>query len=87
MTLGGLQSLLYPALTGQSMLLVLAAVLLAVVVSIAYGARSARPIASYAVTTVAAREQTRRTAYLRSSDPDAPGRPRPRAPGLRSPAA
>jgi Family of unknown function (DUF6412) len=33
------------------------------------------------------RERSRGAAYLRLRAPDAPGRPRPRAPGLRSPAA
>jgi len=31
--------------------------------------------------------QARRAAFLRQRDPNAPGRPRPRAPGLRSAAA
>jgi uncharacterized protein DUF6412 len=35
----------------------------------------------------ALRERSRQAAYIPLRDPDAAGRPRPRAPGLRSPAA
>lgn len=37
--------------------------------------------------TTALRERSRRAAYLPLRDPDAAGRPRPRAPGLSSPTA
>lgn len=36
------------------------------------------------VRTVGLRERSRKAAFLRLRDPDAPGRPRPRAPGARS---
>jgi Family of unknown function (DUF6412) len=36
------------------------------------------------VRTVGLRERSRQAAFLRLRDPDAPGRPRPRAPGSRS---
>jgi hypothetical protein len=39
------------------------------------------------VRTVGLRERSRKAAFLRLRDPDAPGRPRPRAPGARSTAA
>jgi Family of unknown function (DUF6412) len=39
------------------------------------------------VRTVGLRERSRQAAFLRLRDPDAPGRPRPRAPGARSTAA
>jgi hypothetical protein len=39
------------------------------------------------VRTVGLRERSRKAAFLRLRDPDAPGRPRPRAPGSRSTAA
>ena len=74
-----------PALTGHSMLLALAAVLLAVVVS--YAARSARPVRAYAPVTITRHPREVRPAYVRLTDPDAAGRHRPRAPALRSPAA
>jgi hypothetical protein len=75
-----------PALTGQSMLLVLAAVLVAVVVSMAYGAGPARSVPSFVLVT-ARRHEHRRSAYVRLSDPSAAGRPRPRAPSCRSTSA
>ena len=74
-----------PALTGHSMLLVLAAVLLAVVVS--YAARSARAVPAYALVTVTRHYRHDRPAYVRLTDPDAASCHRPRAPALRSPAA
>jgi hypothetical protein len=74
-----------PALTGQSMLLVLAAVLLAVVVS--YATRSARLVPAYALVRVTHQVRYGRPAYVRLTDPDAAGCHRPRAPAFRSPAA
>ena len=74
-----------PALTGHSMLLVLAAVLLAVVVS--YAARSARVVPAYALVTVTHQVRHGRPAYVRLADPDAAGCQRPRAPAFRSLAA
>jgi hypothetical protein len=74
-----------PALTGQSMLLVLAAVLLAVVIS--YATTSARVVPAYALVTVTREIRRGRPAYVRLADPDAAGCHRPRAPAFRSPAA
>ncbi|MGP4002896.1 DUF6412 domain-containing protein [Streptomyces sp. 8N706] len=49
-------------------------------------ARSARPVPPTRIRT-AIRDRERRTAFLPQRDPDASGRPRPRAPGRRLPTA
>jgi hypothetical protein len=59
----------------------LAAVAVVVLVQLVPGAAPAQ------VRTVGLRERSRQAAFLRLRDPDAPGRPRPRAPGSRSTAA
>ncbi|WBQ02039.1 DUF6412 domain-containing protein [Kribbella sp. CA-293567] len=83
--LAGVWTLALPALGPDSGLLAVAvftaaAVLLAVVQLSSTAAR--RPLSSpLPARASAARANSRRTAYLLLCDPDAAGRPRPRAPG------
>jgi hypothetical protein len=87
-----LLSLVFPALTTTGGLLALAStvaatVIVVLVVSHAHGGRLdlvASPIRGRGV---ALRERARRAAFLRLRDPNASGRPQPRAPGLRCLAA
>jgi len=90
MTMGqvfaGVWSLAMPALGPQSGLMAVAVFTAAAVLFLAFqAARSTArtPIASpLPARSSAARANARRTAYLSLRDPDAAGRPRPRAPGL-----
>ncbi|WP_199442439.1 DUF6412 domain-containing protein [Umezawaea beigongshangensis] len=70
------------ALAAVTALAALTAALVAVLVVRNPPARQAVPAWSLSL-----RERSARTAFLRLRDPDAAGRPRPRAPGLRGPAA
>ena len=89
MTMGqvfaGVWSLAMPALGPESGLLAVAVFTAAAVLFLAVEvARSAahRPLASpLPARSSATRANARRTAYLSLRDPDAAGRPRPRAPG------
>ncbi|GLW71734.1 hypothetical protein Kpho02_40330 [Kitasatospora phosalacinea] len=74
--------------TGPGALTAAALLLLAAAVTVA--ATTARPPDARtpaAVHAAALRRRAHRTAYLPPRDPDAPGRPRPRAPGHRPAAA
>lgn len=69
---------MYDALSLLAAITVIAASLLVLLVTSQRSA--ARPVPAV-LTAVALRDRAGRTAYLAVRDPDAPGRPRPRAPG------
>jgi hypothetical protein len=83
---------LLPALATTGSLLFVATALAAtlvvvLVVSHAHGGQLDLLTSPVRGRVVALRERSRRAAFLRLRDPNAPGRRRPRAPGLRSMAA
>lgn len=82
----GVWTLAMPALGPDSGLLAVAVLMAAAVLfAVVQVSRTAtqRPLASpLPARASAARANSRRTAYLSLRDPDAAGRPRPRAPGL-----
>jgi hypothetical protein len=83
-TIAAWASLLVLALAPAMVLRVDAAVVLAVSAVICLAARRllVRPVpATTTVTNAESRHDARTPAPIRLSDPDAPGRPRPRAPG------
>jgi hypothetical protein len=86
-----LLSLAFPTLATTGGLLavasILAATLVVVLVCHAHGGQLDLRNSPVRGRAVALRERSRRAAFLRLRDPNAPGRPRPRAPGLRSAAA
>ena len=74
-------------LDGRSTLGALAAVLAVLVAAALLRRQRERVPARVPVRAAAVRERARRTAPMRQCDPDAAGRPRPRAPAPRPPAA
>ncbi|WP_228977090.1 DUF6412 domain-containing protein [Streptomyces sp. DH12] len=89
---GTLLRLLLPLLLAVALLAdgpALPAVALVAAALVACALVSARRVPAVPPTRVrtALRERDRRTAFLPQRDPDASGRPRPRAPGRRRPAA
>jgi len=82
----------FPAFTTTTALIAFASVLAAsllvlLVVAHAHGGQLALWTSPAPGRSTALRERSRNAAFLRLRDPDARGRRRPRAPGLRSPAA
>jgi hypothetical protein len=87
-----LLSLVFPALATTGGLVALASAVAAtlavvLVVSHAHGGELGLLTSPVRGRAVALRERARRAAFLRLRDPNAPGRPQPRAPGLRGSAA
>jgi hypothetical protein len=87
-----LLSLAFPTLATTGGLLAVASILAATLVVVlvvchAHGGQLDLRNSPVRGRAVALRERSRRAAFLRLRDPNAPGRPRPRAPGLRSAAA
>jgi hypothetical protein len=87
-----LLSLAFPTLTTAGGLLALAsavaaALVVVLVASHAHGGELGLLTSPVRGRAVALRERARRAAFLRLRDPSAPGRPRPRAPGLHGSAA
>ncbi|KAF4405867.1 DUF6412 domain-containing protein [Streptomyces lycii] len=82
----GQSGLLGEALAGAVALAATTAVCAALLACAVLTARAARPVPPTRVRT-ALRERALRTAFLPQRDPDASGRPRPRAPGRPAPAA
>jgi len=75
-------------LDGRSTLAVVATVLTAVLVAVTLLRRQRERVpARVPVRAADVRARARRTATIRHCDPDAAGRPRPRAPSTRPPAA
>ena len=75
------------ALSHTDMLSMAAVVLVALAVALALRVAGQLPQAPARVPAVPARARARRAAAIRQLDPDAAGRPRPRAPGAGFPAA
>jgi hypothetical protein len=83
-----LWSLTADLLTAPGSLLAVATVLAAILVVALFADRgTAARRTPVPVRAVALRERARRAAAIRQRDPDAAGRPRPRAPSTRGPAA
>jgi hypothetical protein len=87
-----LLSLVFPTLATTGGLLAVASILAATLVVVlvvrhAHGGQLDLLTSPVRGRAVALRERSRRADYLRLRDPNAPGRPRPRAPGVRSAAA